>query len=167
MADPFVGEIRMAGFNFAPQGWAFCDGSILPISQFQALFSVIGTTYGGDGQRTIGLPNLLGRVPIGQGSSYPLGQVLGEENIILTTDRMPVHSHGNYGLSSIGSSTSPTGNHLAEAPVGLGNVYNDSQDHTSGNLLANTGSNLAHENRAPYLAINFIISLFGVFPSRS
>jgi microcystin-dependent protein len=167
MGHPFIGEIRMAGFNFAPSGWAFCDGTITSISQNETLFILIGTTYGGNGVETFGLPDLLGRVPIGLGNANVMGVKSGTESVDIDVSQLPTHSHTYYVSELSGTTSSPSGNFLAIAPVGLGNVYTaSSHTNTTPNLVGGAGGNAAHENRAPYLAINFIISLFGIFPSQ-
>jgi microcystin-dependent protein len=171
MSDPFVGEIRMFGGNFAPLGWAFCDGSLLPISENDVLFVLIGTTYGGDGQTTFQLPDLRGRVPIhlgqGPGSSnnYVLGEMGGVESVTLTNGQIPQHTHPLLATSAAADQTSPKGNLLARADVDM--YAADSADQTMhGNSLTAAGGSQPHENMAPYLAVSFIISLYGIFPSQ-
>lgn len=171
MSSPYVGEIRMFGGNFAPAGWAFCDGSILPISEYETLFNLIGTTYGGDGQSTFALPDLRGRVPVhmGQGaglSSYTIAQQGGVESVTLTTNQIPSHSHPivaeDDGPST--TSTDPT-NHLYGHP-NTATIYSL---HTGGlqTMLTaqSSGGSQPHENHQPFLCINFILSLFGIYPS--
>ncbi|MFK7797785.1 MAG: phage tail protein [Aureispira sp.] len=171
--DPFIGEIKLFAGNFAPRAWAFCDGQLLPISQNSALFSILGTTYGGDGRTTFALPDLRGRVPLGprQGaglSSYREGQQGGQEHVTLTTSEMPSHSHSVNAVSSTGNDASPQNNLLANT-AGLDREYSNTNSdiRMSSNMVANTGGNQSHENRQPFLAINYIIALQGVFPSRS
>lgn len=165
MSEPYVGEIRMFAGNFAPQGWAFCDGSLLPIAQNDVLFALIGTIYGGDGQTTFALPDLRGRVPLHVGPSNPIGQKAGSENVTLTGDQIPVHSHG---LRASTATATP-----AAGPTGLLGASTTVQFYGSGtastpmaaNALGPAGGNQAHTNMAPFQAVNFIISLFGIFPS--
>ncbi len=167
MAEPFLGSILLFAGNFAPQGWAFCNGQILPITQNTALFSLLGTTYGGNGTSTFALPDLRGRVPIhfGQGpglSSYVEGQVGGAENVTLIATQMPQHQHLQPATNGDEGTNRPNG-----AVPARGGVYAASSD---GSALAPTsaaGGNQAHENLQPYLALNFIIALQGIFPSRN
>lgn len=173
MADPFVAEIRIFPFNFAPRGWAFCNGQILPISQNTALFSLLGTFYGGNGQSTFALPDLQGSVPIHQGqgpglSSYDLGQQGGSEFITLIQSEIPVHNHTVMGNSGLGDTPGPgTDRSLAR----YANAY---QTNTTQNLvmmafqsLTPQGGSLPHNNMMNYLTLNFNIALQGVFPPRS
>ena len=171
--DPFIAEIKLFAGNFPPRGWAFCEGQLLPVSQNTALFSIIGTIYGGDGRTTFGLPDLRGRVAIGPGngpglSSYREGQRGGVEHVILTQSQMPAHSHGVRAVTTVGNSADPTGRLLANTS-GLDREYSDAAANTTmnGTMIANTGGNLSHENRQPFLAVYYIIALQGVYPSRS
>jgi microcystin-dependent protein len=173
--DPFIGEITMVGFNYAPVGWAFCDGSLLPIQQYQALFSLIGTTYGGDGQTTFALPNLRGRVPIhaGQGaglSSRALGTTGGEENVTLQPSQLPAHTHPLVANQAAATTTSLKDAQPFQSPqpiYGTGTpVKLNAQSITPSITSAGGGNQQAHENRQPYLVLNFIIALEGVYPSR-
>jgi len=176
MSEPFVAEIRIFGFNFAPKGWAFCNGQIMPISQNTALFSLLGTTYGGDGQSTFALPNLQGSAPLmpGQGpglSLYDLGQTGGEQNVTLLQSEMPTHSHTVQANSGAGTQSSPTTADWATAKIlrqGT-NLYTQSAGNTtmSPQAFSPTGGNLPHNNMPPYLVLNFCIALQGVFPPRS
>ncbi len=167
--DPFIGEIRIFAGNFAPQGWAFCDGSILSIAQFDALFALIGTTYGGDGQSTFQLPDLRGRVPLHQGTGYVIGQVAGTESVTLTVQQLPQHTHPAQAATLANSvtpsgklwSTDPNGNIAAWATTPTANTP------LAGNAVGNAGQNLPHDNMQPYLAVSYIISLFGIFPSQN
>ncbi|HEV7886789.1 MAG TPA: tail fiber protein [Acidimicrobiales bacterium] len=175
MANPYVGEIRMFGGNFAPAGWHFCDGALLAISENSPLFTLLGTTYGGDGQSTFGLPNLQSRVPIHQGTgadgiTYQIGQMAGVESVTLTTQQIPVHTHVLVGSTDPASSNNVQNNVAASlTAAGTASAY------TTGNpsspldpsSVAVTGGSQPHENLAPYLVVNFIISLFGVFPSQT
>ena len=173
MGEPYVGEIRMFGGNFPPSGWAFCNGALMPISENETLFNLIGTTYGGDGQETFALPDLQGRVPVhaGQGpgisQNYQLGEKGGVETVTLTAPTIPIHSHAFVASSAGASSLDPTGQVLAQTAQRA--IY--TEDTTTTNLAASAvspvGGSQPHENMAPYLCINFIISLFGVFPSQN
>jgi len=171
VSDQYLGEIRMFGFNFAPQGWAFCNGQILPISQNTALFSLLGTTYGGNGTSTFGLPNLQGRVAIHQGqglglSPYDLGQVGGTETVTLTQNQMPQHNHSVNASSAPGTGGRPGGAVLARAPD---DVYAASSDGTTmlANMVGTAGGSQPHSNIQPYVVVTFCIALQGIFPSRN
>jgi microcystin-dependent protein len=165
MSSPFVGEIRMVGFTFAPSGWAFCSGQTLAIAQNDALFNLIGTTYGGDGVNTFALPDLRGRVPIHQGSSFVIGQPAGTETVSLTGNQVPLHAHVAAG-NATAAATTPVGNFWGgTSPVSGYGTTADSN--LNGGSLAAVGGSQPHENRMPFLAVNFIISLFGIFPSRN
>jgi len=177
MSDPFIGEIKIVGFNFAPRGWAKCDGQLLPINQNTALFSLLGTIYGGDGRTTFGLPDLRGRAPIHSGQGPGLtdrrqGETSGTENVTLTTNQLPAHSH-TATTTIVGNSGSvthddPTGNTLARAEI-----YTDAKPDSKLNgsaastTISNTGGSQAHNNMPPYLVLNFVIALAGIFPPRS
>jgi microcystin-dependent protein len=170
MADPFVAEIRIFPFNFAPRGWASCDGQILPLSQNTALFSLLGTTYGGDGKSSFALPNLQGSVPMhpGQGpglSLYDLGQSSGAETVTLLSNEMPSHNHVLRGVIDDSEGSDPTGQAMAKASTA---VYSPSAANTTmaANALAPTGGSLPHNNMMPYLTYYFTIALQGVFPPR-
>lgn len=170
--DPFVAEIRIVGFNFAPKGWALCNGQILPISQNTALFSLLGTTYGGDGKSTFALPDMQGRSPMqpGQGpglSMHDLGESAGTDTVTLYPAEMPAHNHGMLAANFPGDANSPTGNALARSTEG--SIYSTATTPATTlwpYALAETGMNSAHNNLQPYLTINFIIALQGVFPQR-
>ena len=173
MSNPFVGEIRMFGGNFPPVGWAFCNGQVLAISQNSVLFALIGTTYGGDGVTTFNLPDLRSRVPIsdGQGSglsNYVIGQNGGVEQVTLNTSNLPAHSHSVASDSGTGTATSPAGNVWANS-VGAKQFTAAGSNTTlnPGAIGLSPGSSLPHENMVPILAVSFIISLFGIFPSRN
>ena len=165
MPEPFVGEIRMFAGNFAPAGWMFCEGQLLPISENETLFNLIGTTYGGDGQSTFALPDLRGRIPIHQGNGFTLAETGGAEEITLTVQQIPAHSHPLLGAAITGDQISPSGNLSANSF----NVTPYINDVPSGNFNAgavtSTGGSQPHTNFQPYLCVDFIISLFGVFPS--
>lgn len=173
MADPFVAEIRMVPFNFAPRGWAFCDGQLLPLSQNTALFSLLGTTYGGDGISNFALPNLQGKAAMhpGQGpglSLHDLGETGGAETVSLQESEMPQHSHSIKAVAAPGTVLSPAGASFARAP-GTASLYGAASG-ISGNMSEGTlgavGGN-PHNNMQPYLTMNFIIALQGVFPPRT
>ena len=171
MADPFVGEIRMFAGNFAPEGWAFCNGALLSIAENEVLFQLIGTTYGGDGVNTYALPNLQSRVPIHQGSnpgagSYVIGQSAGEESVTLTTQQIPAHTH-QASCGATGNQSSPGGNYWAYSTKEL--LYSSAAPNASMNPTDVTavGGSQPHNNIQPYLAISFIISLFGIFPTQN
>ena len=174
MSEPFLAEVKMVGFNFAPRGWAFCDGQILPINQNQSLYSLLGTTYGGDGRTSFALPDLRGRVPMhvgndGGGHTVQLGQKSGEETHTLASNEMPQHTHGAFASSDGVTQASPSGNSLGVPGASIGNIYRPSG--TSVNLssaaVSNDGGGQAHENMQPYLVVNFCIALRGLFPSRN
>jgi microcystin-dependent protein len=167
MAQPYVGEIRMFAGNFAPAGWMFCEGQLLPISENETLFQLIGTTYGGDGQSTFQLPDLRGRLPIHQGNGFILAETGGVEEVTLTSQQIPAHTHQLLGSTSNASSTDPEGNvgaRLSVAGVFPYGTDNPSQP-MSPQSIAPTGGSQPHTNFQPYLCVNFIISLFGLFPS--
>ena len=172
MSSPFIGEIRMFGGNFAPAGWAFCDGSLVPISENETLFNLIGTTYGGDGQSTFALPDLRGRIPLHQGTStasgstFLLAQVGGVESVTLTVQQTPVHSHPMLGTGNFAASTSPQGNIPAKASVANVSAYGTDQPTTpvSPASVGPAGGSQPHENMMPGLCVDFIIPLFGLFP---
>lgn len=164
MAQPYVGEIRMFAGNFAPAGWMFCEGQLLPISENETLFQLIGTTYGGDGQSTFALPDLRGRLPVHQGNGFILAETGGAEEITLTVNQIPAHSHAVLASNTTATSKSPAGTMPAGAQ---GDLY--SSDFTALNFspqaISSTGGSQPHTNFMPYLCVDFIISLFGIFPS--
>lgn len=169
---PFLGQIEMFAGDFAPAGWMFCEGQILPISEYEALFSLLGTTYGGDGTQTFALPDLRGRVIVsaGQGpglSNYVIGQTGGEENVTLTASQLPAHSHALLADSLSGGSDTPTNALPADSPDGVPS-YGTQPVHTmSSGVLSNTGGIQPHNNVKPYLAIRYIIAVNGIFPSQN
>jgi microcystin-dependent protein len=174
MTTPYVGQISMTGFNFAPPGWALCNGQTLPISQYQALFAIIGTTYGGDGITNFQLPNLQGRVGMHMGTSpgtgnFVLGQIGGETTHTLTQAEMPAHYHPAVVASAGGNSAVPTNNAWAASTDGDPIYINPSKANTTLaiNAIGTTGGNQPHENMQPFLAINFIIALQGIFPTHN
>jgi microcystin-dependent protein len=167
MAQPYVGEIRMFAGNFAPAGWMFCEGQLLPISENETLFQLIGTTYGGDGQSTFALPDLRGRIPIHQGNGFILAETGGAEEITLTVAQMAAHTHALLCTQNAASATSPTGNVPAVTQAATITPYGS--DAPPANLNASAvspvGGSQPHTNFQPYLCVDFIISLFGLFPS--
>lgn len=171
--DPFLGEIRMFGGNFAPQGWAFCNGQLLPISSNTALFALLGTTYGGDGVQTFALPNLQGRMTMhwgqGQGlSPYSIGQNGGTENVTLDQSQMPTHSH-MAGVINGAKGTSPRPGNNIPAEGASGAIYGSTpaDSHFNNAFISAAGGSVPHPNIQPYLCVTFIIALQGIFPSRS
>jgi microcystin-dependent protein len=170
MAQPYVGEIRMFGGNFAPVGWLFCDGSLQAISQNDTLFQLIGTTYGGDGQQTFALPDLRSRVPIHQGSgaglsTYIIGQNGGVELVTLTTNQIPSHGH-TPNASNAGGSDNPSNSFWANSPNGKPYTAAPPAVQMNAGTIASTGGNQPHNNTIPFLCLTFIISQFGIFPSQ-
>ena len=175
MGQPFVGEIRMFAGNFAPNGWLFCQGQTLPISENDVLFQLIGTTYGGDGEETFNLPNLASRVPIHMGTgpdgtTYQLGESAGTEQETLTVQQIPSHSHPEVAANANGTDQLPTGKVLAKAVSTQQNLLmygTDSSVAMSNQAIQPAGGSQPHENTQPFLCINFIISLFGLFPRQT
>jgi microcystin-dependent protein len=167
MSNPYVGEIRMFGGNFAPAGWALCQGQLLPISENDVLFNLIGTTYGGDGQETFGLPDLQGRIPLHQGSGFTIGQLAGVESVTLSLSQIPQHPHTMVGSNDQGSSNAPGNAVLASTPTAA-QAFPYGTDPPRGSIdpssIQPSGGNQPHENMQPFLCINFIISLFGIYP---
>ena len=173
MGEPFVGEIRMFGGSFAPSGWAFCSGQLMPISENDTLFNLIGTTYGGDGQETFALPDLQGRVPIhagtaATGTTYQLGEKAGTESVTLTTNQIPIHGHPMTCNNAAGNNQSPNGNITAGAQTGV-NIFSNFNplQVMDANAVSTVGGSQPHENVGPYLVVSFILSLFGVFPTQT
>jgi microcystin-dependent protein len=171
MAQPYVGEIRMFGGNFAPAGWMFCDGQLLPISENDTLFNLIGTTYGGDGQSTFALPDLRGRLPMHWGTgpggiTYQLAETGGVEEVTLTTNQIPIHNHAFLGSKDTANQSSPVG--FVPAASNVVSIYAGSppSSNMANQMLQADGGSQPHTNFQPYLCINFIISLFGIFPSQ-
>jgi microcystin-dependent protein len=165
MSDPFIGEIKVISFNFPPKGWAFCNGQLLPINQNQALFSILGTTYGGDGRTTFALPNFQSRLPLHQGNGFTLGERGGEAAHTLTINEMPAHNHPGQGNGTQNGS-SPNGTVWAPADGAL--QYFPSPNTTMNPAaIGNNGGSQPHNNEAPYLVLNFIIALVGIFPSQN
>jgi microcystin-dependent protein len=170
MSQPFVGEIRMFGGSFAPAGWAFCDGQLMPISENDVLFNLIGTTYGGDGQETFALPDLQGRVPIhaGQGpgisQNYQLGEKAGTESVTITAATTPIHNHALIASTAVATNPSPKDNILAASPTISPYVIDIAGPQLVATAVQPTGGSQPHDNMMPFLCISFIISLFGIFP---
>lgn len=165
MAQPYVGEVRMFAGNFAPAGWMFCEGQLLPISENETLFQLIGTTYGGDGQSTFALPDLRGRIPLHQGSGFILAETGGAEEITLTVNQIAAHSHPLVGSATNGGQPSPQGNLLANSTVITPYAPETPLVAMAPSAITSTGGSQPHTNFQPYLCVNFIISLFGIFPS--
>lgn len=166
MSTPYLSEIKMVSFNYPPKGWAFCNGQLLAINQNQALFSLLGTTYGGDGRVNFALPDMRGRVPVYVGQGLVQGQKAGEESHTLITGEMPAHTHTAQASSAAATSPTPTGNLLGNVSTkaynGLGSVTT-----LNPTTIGLVGGSQPHENRSPYLVLSFIIALTGVFPSRN
>jgi microcystin-dependent protein len=167
MAQPYVGEIRMFGGNFAPAGWMFCEGQLLSIAENETLFQLIGTTYGGDGQSTFALPDLRGRLPIHQGGGFTLAESGGAEEVTLTVQQIPTHSHSLLAVTNNASTANAGGNLLAQTPSYTPYIAMPPNSPLSPNAIGSTGGNQPHSNFQPYLCVSFIISLFGIFPSPS
>jgi microcystin-dependent protein len=183
MSEPFLGEIKIISWNFPPKGWAFCNGTLLPINQNQALFSILGTTYGGDGIRTFGLPNLQGRVPTHVGNGIVLGELAGEVTHTLNISELPAHTHlmqadGTTAASSNTNTPDPSNGKLLGQSAGASgtqqqpfqaNIYSSGPANSTLNpaVVGPTGGNQPHENMSPYLTLNMIIALQGIFPSRN
>lgn len=171
MSEPFLAEIRIVGFNFAPRGWAFCDGQILPINQNQSLYSLLGTTYGGDGRTTFALPDLRSRTPIHRSSGHSLGQKSGAETVTLTAAEIAAHTHTAKASSSPANQNPPTGHVLAQAEPPGDWLYHDGGSGTKtavrSGTVTNAGGGQAHDNMQPYLTLAFCIALQGLFPSRN
>lgn len=165
MAQPYVGEIRMFAGNFAPAGWMFCEGQLLPISENETLFQLIGTTYGGDGESTFALPDLRGRIPIHQGNGFILAETGGAEEITLTVNQIAAHSHPLLASQDTAGGSSPTNNLTGQ--VGATQIYREVPPAAAMSALSMsaTGGSQPHTNFQPYLCVDFIISLFGIFPS--
>ena len=165
MAQPYVGEIRMFAGNFAPAGWMFCEGQLLPISEYETLFNLIGTTYGGDGQSTFALPDLRGRLPLHQGNGFTLAEMGGVEEVTLTASQIPAHTHPLLVASVTGDQIGAANN----LPANSFNITPYINDAPSGNMSASaitqTGGSQPHTNFQPYLCVDFVISLFGIYPS--
>lgn len=167
MGTPFLGEVRIAAFNFAPRGWALCNGQLLPINQNQALFSLLGTMYGGNGQTNFALPDLRGRVPVHVGSAFTQGQSGGQEAHTVTSAEMPTHVHSLNGTSSTGTQAIPAGNLLAATPSQMYHAFDGAAVAMAPAAIGNVGGTQPHINMQPFLTLSFCIALQGVFPSRN
>jgi microcystin-dependent protein len=167
MAQPYVGEIRMFAGNFAPAGWMFCGGQLLPISEYETLFQLIGTTYGGDGESTFGVPDLRGRLPIHQGGGFTIGETGGVETVTLTVAQMPAHNHPMLASQAAGANNDPSGQLTAQHPTMSLYAAIDPSVPLSPSVISIAGGNQPHSNIQPYLCVSFIISLFGIFPSQT
>lgn len=164
MAQPYVGEIKMFGGNFAPAGWMFCEGQLLPISEYETLFQLIGTTYGGDGQSTFALPDSRGRLALHQGSGVVLAETGGVETVTLSVVQMPTHGHTLRGVSGAANKNTPSNNYFAA--INSNAVYiADPPSASTASSIGAAGGSQPHSNMQPYLCVNFIISLYGIFPS--
>lgn len=165
MSEPFLSEIKIVSFNFPPKGWALCNGQLLPINQNQALFALLGTTYGGNGQTNFALPNLRGRVPIHEGNGHTLGEAAGSTSVTVNIQQLPTHVHFAKAVQSNADTPVPTNNMLATS----NNLYSQPTSLTSlhPSTVANVGGSQPHNNMMPYLTLNFIIALQGIFPSQN
>lgn len=166
MSSPYVGEIRMTGMNWAPVGWALCNGQTLPISEYETLFNLIGTTYGGDGQETFNLPDLSSRFPLHQGQSQ-LAETAGVESVTLTLQQMPVHNHALLATTALASQGTPGNVAPAQAPTVQIYAEDTASVQMAPGMIGPVGGNQPHENMHPFQVINFIISLFGIYPQPS
>ncbi len=166
MAEPFLGEIRMFAGNFAPYGWALCEGQLIPISENDALFSLIGTTYGGDGETTFALPDLRGRIPVHQGNGFAVGRSGGSEQVMLLANQSPVHSHLLQASRDTAGQSAPSGNVLARTTGSDIYAFDLPVTNMSPSAISFVGGSQPHENIQPFLCVNFIIALFGIFPSQ-
>jgi len=164
MSEPYLGEVKIVSFNFPPKGWAFCNGQLLPINQNQALFSILGTTYGGDGRVNFALPNLQGRIPVHVGNGIVLGEKGGEQAHTVNISELPAHNHIPVGNSAAPSQGQPGGNLWAANAASYAPAGNTSMNPQ---CVQPTGGSQPHENMSPYLVLNFIIALQGIFPSRN
>jgi microcystin-dependent protein len=166
MSEPFLSEIKIVSFNFPPKGWALCNGQLLPINQNQALFALLGTTYGGNGQTNFALPNLRGRVPIHFGGAHDLGEAAGSTSVTVNIQQLPTHTHAMMASQTTGDTPSSSNTVLAETPT---LIYNDPAALTTLNPLnvTSVGGSQPHNNMMPYLVLNFIIALQGIFPSQN
>jgi microcystin-dependent protein len=169
MAEPFIGEIRLLPWNWPPKGWALCNGALLPINQYTALFSLLGTTYGGDGIQTFGLPDLRGRTPIHMGPVYTQGELYGQEQVTITTATMPGHGHTLSGVTTAGNSRVANAHYLASVNPTTNFAYatNTTPIALNASATSQIGGNEPHNNMQPFLVLNYSIALVGYFPSRN
>jgi microcystin-dependent protein len=167
MAQPYVGEIRMFAGNFAPAGWMFCEGQLLPIAENETLFNLIGTTYGGDGQSTFALPDLRGRVPLHFGNGFTLAGTGGVETVTLTVNQIPAHTHPFTTSLNVSQDTSPSSKTVGQSGSALLYIQDVTDSNLSPQAVSPAGGSQPHVNFQPYLCVDFIISLFGIFPSQS
>jgi len=167
MPQPYVGEIRIFGGNFAPNGWMFCQGQLLPISEYETLFNLIGTTYGGDGQSTFALPDLRGRIPIHQGGGFTLSETGGVETVTLTISQIPAHNHGVLASSDSGNSSIPGAYIAAGQEKKVFGIETTPVTAAASQTIGTAGGSQPHDNLMPYLCLDYIISLFGIFPSQT
>lgn len=167
MAQPYVGEVRMFAGNFAPAGWMFCEGQLLPISEYETLFNLIGTTYGGDGQSTFALPDLRGRLPLHFGNGFTLAETGGVETVTLTVSQIPAHSHPFLASGNNATTTNAKGNVAATTPNYTPYIAANANSAMNAQSVTSTGGSQPHNNFQPYLCVDFIISLFGIFPSQT
>lgn len=170
MAEPFLSEVRLFSFGFPPQGWATCDGQFLPINQNQGLFSLLGTTFGGNGQTNFALPDLRGRVPIKEGSGHTLGEKAGQQSHTLSISELPQHTHTLHGSSSATNTNIPAAGTTVWGDTAPNQAYRNSQQNMvamNAAFISNVGGNQPHENRQPFLVLNFCIALQGIFPSQT
>lgn len=165
MSEPYLSEIKVVSFNFAPKGWALCNGQTLPINQNQALFALLGTTYGGNGQTTFALPNLQGRIPFHMGGGFTIGQTGGETAHTLSQSELPTHNHVANANSTLATQTTPAANFWATQDHPAYAATTDSQ--MAPGAVGSAGGNQPHENMSPYLVLNFVIALQGIFPSQN
>jgi microcystin-dependent protein len=166
MSEPFLSEIKIVSFNFPPKGWAFCNGQFLPINQNQALFALLGTTYGGNGQTTFALPNLRGRLPIHMGNGHTLGEAAGSTSVTVNIQQLPTHAHGLMATNTAGATANPVNAYLGA----VNSMYRsppDSLTTLAPASVTSVGGSQPHNNMMPYLTLNFIIALQGIFPSRN
>jgi microcystin-dependent protein len=167
MAQPYVGEVRMFAGNFAPAGWMFCEGQLLPISEYETLFNLIGTTYGGDGQSTFALPDLRGRLPMHFGNGFTLAETVGVETVTLTVSQIGAHSHPLLATTSVATQQNASPNLFAEATLFSPYINGAPTASMAPQAVGTTGGSQPHSNFQPYLCVDFIISLFGIFPSQT
>jgi microcystin-dependent protein len=167
LAQPYVGEIRIFAGNFAPAGWMFCEGQQLPISENETLFQLIGTTYGGDGEETFNLPDLRGRITVHQGAGFPYASSGGAEEVTLTTQQMPIHTHPFLATATAGTDANPANNVVATTAASK--IFRESNANTpmANTMVQPVGGSQPHTNFQPYLCVDFIISLFGIFPTQN